>query len=85
MFRALYANSKFIGAKISPPNEVLVIMDDGVTNYELINIKFNSEAIIDKHEKCIKASEQDEETILNLFLEPKRTKHGRFMVTDHDL
>ena len=85
MFRALYTNPKFIGAKILPPNEVLVILEDGVMNYELINIKFNSEAIIDKHEKCIKASEQDEDKILNLFVEPKRSNHGRFVVTEHDL
>lgn len=85
MFRTLYNNSKFIGAKILPPNEVLIIMEDGILNYNLINVKFYSEAIVDKHEKCIKASEQDEDKILNLFVEPKRSKHGRFVVTEHDL
>lgn len=85
MFRTLYNNSKFIGAKILPPNEVLIIMEDGVLNYNLINVKFYSEAIVDKQEKYIKASERDEDTILNLFVEPKLSKRGRFVIIDHNL
>jgi hypothetical protein len=37
MFRAMYKDPKFIGAQITPPNNVIVITEDGVENYTVEN------------------------------------------------
>ena len=44
MFRAMYKDPKFIGAQITPPNNVIVITEDGVENYTVEKHYFRSEA-----------------------------------------
>ena len=85
MFRSLYKNPGFVGAKILPPNEVLIIMDDGISQYKLENIFFDCEATLDKQEKELKAFVRDEYKILDLFITPTINKRGRFSMIEHKL
>ena len=84
MFSHLYKNPKFVGATTSPPNTVMVIMEDGIEYYES-NIIFRSEATIDKHMKEVKGTVRGKEKITQLFVEPTVKQKGRFTVTQYEL
>ena len=47
MFRALYDDPKFVGAQVLPPDQVMVITEDGI-EYYTSNVVFKSVATIDK-------------------------------------
>jgi hypothetical protein len=84
MFSHLYKDPKFVGATTSPPNTVMVIMEDGIEYYES-NIIFRSEATIDKHMKQVKGTVRGKEKITQLFVEPTVKQKGRFTVTQYEL
>ena len=84
MFSHLYKDPKFVGATTSPPNTVMVIMEDGIEYYES-NIIFRSEATIDKHSKEVKGTARGKEKITQLFVEPTVKQKGRFTVTQYEL
>jgi hypothetical protein len=84
MFSHLYKDPKFVGATTSPPNTVMVIMEDGIEYYES-NIVFRSEATIDKQMKEVKGTARGKEKITQLFVEPTVKQKGRFTVTEYDL
>jgi len=73
-----------VGATTSPPNTVMVIMEDGIEYYES-NIIFRSEATIDKHMKQVKGTVRGKEKITQLFVEPTVKQKGRFTVTQYEL
>ena len=70
MFRELYKDAKFIGAHVSPPNHVTIVMEDGVEYHTLEHVQFNSEASIDKQAKELKGTEREKDNIRELFIEP---------------
>jgi hypothetical protein len=84
MFSHLYKDPKFVGATTSPPNTVMVIMEDGIEYYES-NVVFRSEATIDKQVKEVKGTARGKEKITQLFVEPTVKQKGRFTVTEYDL
>lgn len=84
MFRAMYKDPKFIGAQISPPNNVIVITEDGVENYTVEKQDFRSEALIDKQMKLLKGTDRGKVKLRELFLEPKVEQKGRFTVTVYE-
>jgi hypothetical protein len=84
MFSHLYKDPKFVGATTSPPNTVMVIMEDGIEYYES-NIIFRSEATIDKQMKEVKGTVRGKEKITQLFVEPTVKQKGRFTVTQYEL
>jgi hypothetical protein len=84
MFSHLYKDPKFVGATTSPPNTVMVIMEDGIEYYES-NIIFRSEATIDKQMKQVKGTVRGKEKITQLFVEPTVKQKGRFTVTQYEL
>ena len=84
MFSHLYKDLKFVGATTSPPNTVMVIMEDGIEYYES-NIIFRSEATIDKQMKEVKGTVRGKEKITQLFVEPTVKQKGRFTVTQYEL
>lgn len=84
MFRHLYKDPKFVGATTSPPNQVIVIMEDGI-EYYTSNIPFRSEATIDKLSKEVKGTVRGKEKITQLFVEPIVKQKGRFTVTQYEL
>lgn len=84
MFRAMYKDSKFIGAQITPPNNVIVITEDGIENYTAENQYFRSEALIDKQMKLLKGTDRGKNKLRELFLEPKVEQKGRFTVTVYE-
>jgi len=84
MFRELYKDAKFIGAHVSPPNHVTIVMEDGVEYHTLEHIQFNSEVSIDKHGKQLKGTEQEKDNIRELFIEPDVKISGRFTTTMYD-
>jgi len=84
MFSHLYKNPKFVGATTSPPNTVMVIMEDGIEYYES-NVVFRSEATIDKQMKEVKGTARGKEKITQLFVEPTVKQKGRFTVTQYEL
>jgi len=84
MFSHLYKDPKFVGATTSPPNTVMVIMEDGIEYYES-NIIFRSEATIDKQMKEVKGTARGKEKITQLFVEPTVKQKGRFTVTQYEL
>jgi len=73
-----------VGATTSPPNTVMVIMEDGIEYYES-NIIFRSEATIDKQMKEVKGTVRGKEKITQLFVEPTVKQKGRFTVTQYEL
>lgn len=73
-----------MGATTSPPNTVMVIMEDGIEYYES-NVIFRSEATIDKHSKEVKGTVRGKEKITQLFVEPTVKQKGRFTVTQYEL
>ena len=84
MFRAMYKDPKFIGAQISPPNNVIVITEDGVENYTVEKQDFRSEALIDKQMKLLKGTDRGKIKLRELFLEPRIEQKGRFTVTVYE-
>ena len=53
MYRSLYEDPKFVGAQISPPDLITVIMEDGI-EYFNSKVQFRSEATLDKQTKQLK-------------------------------
>jgi hypothetical protein len=84
MFRAMYKDPKFIGAQITPPNNVIVITEDGVENYTVEKQDFRSEALIDKQMKLLKGTDRGKIKLRELFLEPRVEQKGRFTVTVYE-
>ena len=84
MFRAMYKDPKFIGAQITPPNNVIVITEDGIENYTVEKQHFRSEALIDKQMKLLKGTDRGKVKLRELFLEPKVEQKGRFTVTVYE-
>jgi len=84
MFRAMYKDPKFIGAQITPPNNVIVITEDGVENYTVEKQYFRSEALIDKQMKLLKGTDRGKNKLRELFLEPRVEQKGRFTVTVYE-
>jgi hypothetical protein len=84
MFRAMYKDPKFIGAQITPPNNVIVITEDGIENYTVEKQYFRSEALIDKQMKLLKGTDRGKVKLRELFLEPKVEQKGRFTVTVYE-
>lgn len=84
MFRAMYKDPKFIGAQITPPNNVIVITEDGVENYTVEKQYFRSEALIDKQMKLLKGTDLGKNKLRELFLEPRIEQKGRFTITVYE-
>ena len=84
MFQALYSDPKFVGAQTSPPDHVMVIMEDGI-EYYTSNVIFRSTATIDKLSKEVKGTARGKEKITQLFVVPTTRQKGRFTVTEYEL
>ena len=84
MFQALYSDPKFVGAQTSPPDRVMVIMEDGIEYYKS-NVLFRSTATIDKLSKEVKGTARGKEKITQLFVVPTTRQKGRFTVTEYEL
>ena len=56
MFREMFKDPKFVGAQTSPPNNVVVVTEDGVEQYTTQEFMFKSEATIDKQSKEVKGT-----------------------------
>ena len=84
MFREMFKDPKFVGAQTSPPNNVIVVTEDGVEQYTTQEFVFKSEAIIDKQSKEVKGTPRGKEKIVQLFIEPTIRKKGRFTVTMYE-
>ncbi|AET84895.1 hypothetical protein FK873_gp097 [Micromonas pusilla virus SP1] len=84
MFREMFKDPKFVGAQISPPNNVVVVTDDGVEQYTTQEFMFKSEATIDKQSKEVKGTTRGKDKIIQLFIEPIIRKKGRFTVTIYE-
>lgn len=84
MFRELYKDPKFIGAHVSPLNNVTIVMEDGVEYHKLEHVQFNSEASIDKHAKQLKGTDREKDNIRELFIEPTVKITGRFTTSVYE-
>ena len=84
MFREMFKDPKFVGAQISPPNNVVVVTDDGGEQYTTQEFMFKSEATIDKQSKEVKGTTRGKDKIIQLFIEPIIRKKGRFTVTIYE-
>ena len=84
MFREMFKDPKFVGAQTSPPNNVVVVTEDGVEQYTTQEFVFKSEATIDKQSKEVKGTTRGKEKIVQLFIEPTIRKKGRFTVTMYE-
>jgi len=84
MFQALYSDPKFVGAQTSPPDQVMVITEDGIEYYKS-NVIFRSTATIDKLSKEVKGTARGKEKITQLFVVPTTRQKGRFTVTEYEL
>jgi len=84
MFQALYSDPKFVGAQTSPPDQVMVITEDGIEYYKS-NVLFRSTATIDKFSKEVKGTARGKEKITQLFVVPTTRQKGRFTVTEYEL
>jgi hypothetical protein len=84
MFQALYSDPKFVGAQTSPPDQVMVITEDGIEYYKS-NVLFRSTATIDKLSKEVKGTPRGKEKITQLFVVPTTRQKGRFTVTEYEL
>ena len=80
----MYKDPKFIGAQITPPNNVIVITEDGIENYTVEKQDFRSEALIDKQMKLLKGTDRGKNKLRELFLEPRIEQKGRFTVTVYE-
>jgi|TARA_Y100000385_G_scaffold52355_2_gene49517 hypothetical protein len=84
MFREMFKDPKFVGAQTSPPNNVIVVTEDGVEQYTTQEFMFKSEATIDKQSKEVKGTTRGKDKIIQLFIEPTIRKKGRFTVTMYE-
>ena len=84
MFRALYEDPKFVGAQITPPDLIMVIMEDGI-EYFNSNVQFRSEATLDKQTKQVKGTTHGKQRIVQLFGVPVTRQKGRFTITEYEL
>ena len=84
MFREMFKDPKFVGAQTSPPNNVIVVSEDGVEQYTTQEFMFKSEATIDKQSKEVKGTTRGKDKIIQLFIEPIIRKKGRFTVTIYE-
>ena len=84
MFQSIYSDSKFVGAQVLPPNQVMVITEDGI-EYYTSNVVFKSVATIDKLSKEVKGTPRGKEKITQLFVVPTTRQKGRFTVTEYEL
>lgn len=84
MFRALYEDPKFVGAQITPPDLIMVIMEDGI-EYLKSDTTFRSEATIDKQTKQVKGTTRGKQRIVQLFGRPVTRQKGRFTITEYEL
>ena len=84
MFREMFKDPKFVGAQTSPPNNVVVVTEDGVEQYTTQEFMFKSEATIDKQSKEVKGTTRGKDKIIQLFIEPTTRKKGRFTVTMYE-
>lgn len=84
MFRALYEDPKFVGAQITPPDLIMVIMEDGI-EYLKSDTTFRSEATIDKQTKQVKGTARGKQRIVQLFGRPVTRQKGRFTITEYEL
>ena len=84
MYRALYEDRKFVGAQITPPDQIMVIMEDGI-EYLNSNVTFRSEATIDKQSKQVKGTSRSKQRIVQLFGKPVTRQKGRFTITEYEL
>ena len=84
MFMALYDDPKFVGAQVLPPDQVMVITEDGI-EYYTSNVVFKSVATIDKLSKEVKGTPRGKEKITQLFVVPTTRQKGRFTVTQYEL
>tara|TARA_Y100000389_G_scaffold192765_1_gene220619 strand:- start:170 stop:424 length:255 start_codon:yes stop_codon:yes gene_type:complete len=84
MYRSLYEDPKFVGAQISPPDLITVIMEDGI-EYFNSKVQFRSEATLDKQTKQLKGTTQGKQRIVQLFGEPVIRQKGRFTITEYEL
>ena len=84
MFRAMYKDPKFIGAQTIPPNNVIVVMEDGIEYYKTNEMVFRSEATLDKQSKELKGTSHGKDKIKQLFIEPTIKQKGRFTVTMYE-
>ena len=84
MFRAMYKDPNFIGAQTIPPNDVVVIMKDGIEYHKAEGVVFRSEASIDKESKELKGTTRGKDKIRELFIEPTVRTKGRFAVTMYE-
>jgi hypothetical protein len=84
MFREMFKDPKFVGAQTSPPNNVVVVTEDGVEQYTTQEFMFKSEATIDKQSKEVKGTTRGKDKIIQLFIEPTIRKKGRFTVTMYE-
>ena len=84
MFSHLYKDPKFVGATTSPPDQVMVITEDGIEYYKS-NVLFRSTATIDKFSKEVKGTARGKEKITQLFVVPTTRQKGRFTVTEYEL
>ena len=73
-----------MGAQTSPPDQVMVIMEDGIEYYKS-NVLFRSTAMIDKLSKEVKGTARGKEKITQLFVVPTTRQKGRFTVTEYEL
>ena len=84
MFRRMYRHPDVIGAQISPPNNITVIMKNGVEQYTSNTEVFRSEATLDKTTKELKGTSRGKDKIARLFIEPTVVRKGRFTITLYD-
>lgn len=84
MFRRMYRHPDFIGAQISPPNNITVITKNGVEQYTSNTEVFRSEATLDKTTKELKGTSRGKDKIARLFVEPTVVRKGRFTITLYD-
>ena len=84
MFRELYEDPKFVGAQITPPDLIMVIMEDGI-EYLKSDTTFRSEATIDKQTKQVKGTARGKQRIVQLFGRPVTRQKGRFTITEYEL
>ena len=84
MFREMFKNPKFVGAQTYPPNNVIVVTEDGIEHFTTQEFVFKSEAIIDKQSKEVKGTTRGKDKIIQLFIEPTIRKKGRFTVTMYE-
>ena len=84
MFSHLYKQPQIVGATTSPPDQVMVITEDGIEYYKS-NVLFRSTATIDKLSKEVKGTARGKEKITQLFVVPTTRQKGRFTVTEYEL